>query len=55
MNRKRKAINFVDKKTFRLGEKELENLAKGSEIFDEDQSDYVRRLLKIDPEKVKEL
>jgi hypothetical protein len=51
--RKAKDINFIDKKTFRLGQDELDNLAEGSKFFQEQQSDYIRRLLQIPPKKVK--
>ncbi|MEH2417340.1 hypothetical protein [Nostoc sp.] len=54
-NRKPKPINYTDKKTFRLGEKELETLLKGAEIFEVDQSEYVRILLRLPPTIIKKI
>ncbi|MEH1844335.1 MAG: hypothetical protein V7L25_04825 [Nostoc sp.] len=53
--RKPKAINFPEKKTFRLADTHLEILTKGAELFKEDESDYIRRILTIDPQTIKEL
>jgi hypothetical protein len=53
--RKPKPVNFTDKKTFRLGETHLDNLGKGADFFKEDESSYIRRLLEIDPRKIKGL
>lgn len=53
--RKPKPINFIDKKTFRLGEEELRNLKKGAEEFNGDQSEYIRILLRLPPSTIKSL
>lgn len=51
--RKQKPINFIDKKTFRLGEKHLQNLEQGAILFNCDESEYIRILLSLSPKKFK--